>query len=57
MTILDKPVSSTCDRKDIEGSETKYFESGKRQYLPNRYLEDASGKRYYMIPTVWDKHH
>ena len=57
MTILDKPVSSTCDRKDIDDSETESCDLRKRRYLPNRSLEDASGKRHYVIPTVWDKHH
>ena len=57
MNILNKPIGSTYDCKDIDDSETESCDLRKRRYLPNRSLEDASGKRHYVIPTVWDKHH
>tara|TARA_Y100001960_G_C14115016_1_gene559384 strand:- start:347 stop:520 length:174 start_codon:yes stop_codon:yes gene_type:complete len=57
MTILDNPIISDGIYEDIESTDIAEVNSTKYQYPPNRYIEMLRGKKLYVIPTVWDKHH
>ena len=57
MIILDNPIISDGIYDDIESTDIVEVNSTKYQYPPNKYIEIPRGKKLYVIPTVWDKHH
>ena len=57
MIILDNPIISDGIYDDIESADIVEVNLTKYQYPPNKYIEIPDGKKLYVIPTVWDKHH